>query len=261
MVGASTYLGFGLASMAGFGYIEDYRFSGGLPYDSDTEKPSVFKNHFFTPDGTIQVQSASGSTTCYVHSYEDLSDADPYLPLASTQLRSMNLLVKSQDALIGYLPKLSWIGSSRIAFQNEDLINTVDRIFLDGERENYLVLLHQAVSILDPIEPVAVSAIGSIANPVVVYGSLVLDPDPVSAVGSLVDPWVILPSMTIPALPVSAIGSVFGATVILGSTAAGTYLSAIGSIANPEVILGSIVCSTYSVSAVGDIVIPNVVIA
>ena len=139
-VGISNVLGFGISSWGSLGFIGDYRFVGGLPYDSESRKPFAFKNHFWTADGNVFAIDSDGTTYCFIpHSLEDLANSNPFVNDDEILFRLFQIYLTDSERIAGSLPDIYWLSNDRVLIEPSDGItiyiggNEIQgRVFRDG---------------------------------------------------------------------------------------------------------------------------------
>lgn len=154
-VGVSNVKGVGTASLGSFGFIGDYRFAGGLPYDTEGQRPSALKNHFFTQDGTVQaIIGLAGTTHVFTaQSYDDLIKASPFVENNDIEARLFEIYLKDETTWAGALPDLYWLSSYRVTWENTDGITmflpaeTKGTMFRDGNRMDRWIVLSEPTEI------------------------------------------------------------------------------------------------------------------
>jgi len=153
-VGVSNALGFGISSLGSFGFIDDYRFAGGLPYDLTNERPLRLKDHFFTEDGSIQAWGADGNTYVFTaHSFADMLEANPYVEDSILTFRLFRIYIRDLEDIVGFLPDLFWLSSYQVTLEPSDGITLYipeeasGRVFQDGNRVDRWVALQSPVQI------------------------------------------------------------------------------------------------------------------
>jgi hypothetical protein len=110
------------------------------------------------------------------------------------------------------------------------------------------------------VTPAAVSAVGAVVAPTVVYGSVSITPTPASAVSAVVAPTVVKGSVSVTPTAASAISAGVDPSVLIGDvTVTPTPASATGATVNPTVVLGSTSVTPTPASAIGAVVAPTVV--
>ena len=154
-VGTSNEGGFGISALGSFGFVNDYRFAGGLPYDATNQRPQYLKDHFFTSGGSVQaILSYPGVTSIFTaQSYEDMIDANPFVEDSTITFRLMQIYLKDADTFTGPLPDLFWLSGYRVTLEPSDGLTVYGSVedqgiaFQDGYAAERWVVMHKAVEI------------------------------------------------------------------------------------------------------------------
>ena len=109
------------------------------------------------------------------------------------------------------------------------------------------------------ISSLVASAVAAVVVPAVILGSVSITPTAASAVGAAANPTVVHGSLTLTPAAAAAVGAVTAPTVALGSTTAiPSAAAAVGSVASPTVVYGSLAIAPTAASAVGSVANPTV---
>ena len=153
-VGVSNVFGFGTSAWGGFGFIGDYRFAGGLPYDTSEEKPLTLKDHFWTEEGTIQGINSDGTCVFVAHSLIDMKDSNPFVEDSDITFRLFNIYVKEATHLAGYLPTMYWLCNDKVTIEPTDGVTLYigndeysGKVFQDGNNLGKWAALQSPVQI------------------------------------------------------------------------------------------------------------------
>lgn len=154
-VGVSNVFGFGISAWGGLGFVGDYRFAGGLPYNTSDARPSKLKDHFWTEEGIIQGLDSAGTTYVFTaHSFVDMMDSNPFVENSDITFRLFKIYIKDATHLAGYLPTIYWLCNDRVTIEATDGLTLYigsnehsGKVFRDGNNLGKWAVLQSPVQI------------------------------------------------------------------------------------------------------------------
>ena len=155
-VGVSNLGGVGFSSVMSLGLIGDYRYAGGLPYDSVEERPFRLKDHFFTADGSLATMtgiSAANAGTFVALSFDAMLLSNPYVDDLDFTFQVFQIPCFDSNNFAGSIPDLYWTASHKITLEAADGLTvyipseTFARVFQDGSRGDRYVVMTNVVQL------------------------------------------------------------------------------------------------------------------